>query len=272
MKWHLSFLPIIVSKHVLFAVNVMDLDDLRLEASPQPIPISHKSKKKQKKKGKKEKEKKEKKSKKKSNDFFSGLGLQSVDDLLGGSDVEVVSEVSEVLEEGRDFGVSISDIHNEDEIITPLRSILSPTPRSLATPRSARGRVRLSLGDVTEIRSRSPSPDPISTARVDTVAYSEDFDDETEAVKTVYSEDEDSTTESVSERTVTETESVLSSPSRSPRSPQPRGSRRRSSDYGGYSEDFTSTTETETQAYSDGSYTDDDTYTQSYATATDRSR
>ena len=56
--------------------------------------------------------------------------------------------------------IKTEPIESDYEILTarsthnsrPLRSILSPSPRRPGTPKSSRSRVRLSLGDLTEIR------------------------------------------------------------------------------------------------------------------------
>ena len=146
----------------------MDLDSLE-----PALPSGHKVKKKESKfkaSSSKSNSPKKKQSEEESVDIMREMGLFTVDDLLG-SPVDEHSDDSEI-------GSVISDVKSEVDLDlprrspTPLKSILS-TPR---TPRTNRGRVRLSL---TEVRSRSPSPDPISTGRGSaSVVYTDDFDDD----------------------------------------------------------------------------------------------
>ena len=223
----------------------MDLDALELAiAVPEPEPVrpsklSKKSKDKQDKKLSKENKKRREKKPKLTDDLFSSLGLHTVDELLAGGDVNDLEPVSEQYSEVHTEGDSEYEPTSRS---VPLRSILSPSPRP-PTPRSSRSRVRLSLTDLREERSRSASPEAITSSRART--YSEDFDDEsihsevirtdtirselmrTESIHTI----EGSDTEDYSERTL---------------SPSPRSSasfrRQKSEDY--YSDDFTSGTDT----------------------------
>ena len=186
-----------------------------------------------------------------SNSFFSSFGLQSVDDLFGGAD--------EQLSRGSDVSSEVVEEVYEHRSPTPLRSILSPTPRSY-TPR----RVRLSLSEVLEVRS--PSPEPVSTARaVTSRIYTEDFE-----VEEYYSESAASIgSETESVRTLTG--SGRSSPSRSRRSSL---SRQRSDDY--YSDDFTETSATSRRGYAHSSSStrsdSSDTYSEDYTSYVSGSR
>jgi len=81
------------------------------------------------------------------------FGVHSVDELLDEyQDDYREIEIPEALSES-DYEM-VPDLSRSS--IHPLRSILSPTPRSV-TPRSSRSRVRL-MDELVEIRSRSPSP------------------------------------------------------------------------------------------------------------------
>ena len=193
------------------------------QKSPQKMPHSPKEAKKRNKYEKRSNnERKQKKETGKENaGYFASFGLHSVDELLGLDDE--VSAVSEVVSQ-----VEQVPSHQSP---TPLRSILSPTPRS-QTPR----RVRLTLSDVHEVRSRSPSPEPISTARaINSEIYTDDFTE-------IYTEGKRSQTpmsvhSSDSEESIkTMTESDRSSPARFRRSSL---SRQKSEDH--YSDDFTET-------------------------------
>ncbi len=136
------------------SVNVMGLDDLEpalpLPASPEPA-----KKASAKKKPEKEKSKPATKDSKKKRDsrpeIFNELGLFSVDDLLGdvGDLAANDSDVSEV----RDADGVETDLESwTARSGQPLRSILSSSPKPPGTPKSSRSRVRLSLGDLEEIR------------------------------------------------------------------------------------------------------------------------
>lgn len=182
--------------------------------------------------------------------FFSSMGLQSVDELFG-VDADT-SEASEVPSE-----------EPEMRSPTPLRSILSPTSRS-QTPR----RVRLSLGEIHEIRSRSPSPEPISTGRaLSSRIYTEEFEDEehTDTAVSIHTSDSDDSIETI-------TDTGRSSPSRSRKSSL---SRQRSIE--DYSDDFTETSaasrwrshSSRSSSHDSATYSDD--YT-SYVGSSDKSR
>lgn len=97
-----------------------------------------------------------------SDDILHQFGLQSIDDLQGiGKDNDEMEplQISEILYES-DFDVA--PLSSRGISPMPLRSILSPTPRSM-TPRSSRSRVRL-MDELTEIRSRSPTPETPESA------------------------------------------------------------------------------------------------------------
>ena len=113
----------------------------------------------------------------KTSSFFSSMGLRSLDELFSVEDDDKASDVSEV-----SSTVQPSEPHHDFHAVSrspsPLRSILSGSSRPV-TPKSSR--VRLSLNDeITEIRSRSPSPEVVSTAR-GSAAYTQDFDTESVA-------------------------------------------------------------------------------------------
>lgn len=101
--------------------------------------------------------------------FFASLGLATVDDLLGRKDEESDADVSEAITDGPQTSEIRTDYepHTARSLrsTTPLRSILSPSPRP--TPRLSGSRVRLSLDNVEEVpyRPQSISPEIISTAR-----------------------------------------------------------------------------------------------------------
>ncbi len=136
----------------------MDLDELE---SPSPVvpstaKIREDEKKEAKKKKKTEKTDKTKTTKKKDKkndtpDIFSEMGLYTVDDLLGNIDdlKEVESDASEVKEQSETIATEYET--GAAKSGQPLRSILSPSPKP-GTPKSSRSRVRLSLGDLEEIR------------------------------------------------------------------------------------------------------------------------
>lgn len=239
----------------LFPVNVMDLDALE-PAKPQSSPTkpltSHRQPEKSKPKPSERKTKQEKAKPSESaaaDEYFSNLGLQTVDDLLGRQDSEEDSAASEIMTAAQN-----SEIRTEPESeqyesdfepntarsvrsTTPLRSILSPSPRP--TPRLSRSRVRLSLDNVEEVpyRSRSPSLEVISTARRSSsasIVYSDDFsetDIPTSMVKT----------EPVSEEDYNSDYTITTSGRSSPERYTPP--MRRRSEYSDYSDDFTSATE-----------------------------
>lgn len=195
----------------------MDLDSLEPAMpvlSSQTKTSTNKTKEKKVKEADKGKAKKSSTQSKKAveDDIFGSLGLHTVDELLlplGDLSDQEISEASEMGGVTSEIKTEADDYQYESDFDpasrstrspTPLRSILSPTPR--ATPRSARSRVRYSLQEVTEIRSRSPSPEVISTARGSyshaSIVYTEDFDDysaseiATATVKTEYESDSDS--------------------------------------------------------------------------------
>ena len=143
-----------------FPVNVMGLDELEpavpLAESTAYVPTKtpEKSKKAKvnptgKKKGKTANKAKDKKTKKKESkpDLFSELGLYTVDDLIGNE-----SDVSDTEERMGTEPIETDYENNTARSGPPLRSILSPSPRPPGTPKSSRSRVRLSLGDLEEIR------------------------------------------------------------------------------------------------------------------------
>ena len=101
------------------------------------------------KKGKTTDKAKDKKTKKKESkpDLFSELGLYTVDDLLGNE-----SDVSDTKEQMGTEPIETDYENNTARSGPPLRSILSPSPRPPGTPKSSRSHVRLSLGDLEEIR------------------------------------------------------------------------------------------------------------------------
>ena len=183
---------------ICFVVNVYDLDELdvaSLEPAPQPTKPPSGNKKG---KGKKSSSGSSFKAKTSSNDMFSSFGLQSVEDLMGPTMEDEISEAPEVSEVIRTEPEIESDIDPPSRPTTPLRSILSPSPRPL-TPRSSRSRVRLSLTDVREIRS--PSPEIIYTGRTRTgsIAYSEDFEDD-ESIHTIHTQEESDSDRTLSPR------------------------------------------------------------------------
>lgn len=144
-------------------------------------------------------------------DVLSQFGLQSVDDLLGMTKDDYVEPlpISEVLYES-DFDFVPSTSRGISPM--PLRSILSPTPRSM-TPRSSRSRVRL-MDELTEIRSRSPSPEtPKSASRASGVTRSETVrtvtDSESEVERTIRTIDESHTKGNTSDGSDTEETSTV---------------------------------------------------------------
>ena len=197
----------------------------------------------------KEKPKPKKKEKeKKVDDVFGSLGLMTVDDLLGGavSDDEE-SGASEVQTGGATS--EIATIMDDSGRQTPLRSILSsPQPNAR---RSSGPRRRVSLKD--DVRSRSPSPEIISTARGSrtSIDYDDEFEESigTEQPSTIRTDHDDSGSEP---------DSYTYSRNRSRKHSY---SRTRSEDY--YSDDFTSGTETSrlarrySRSSSVGSYSED---------------
>src|SRR6218665_578524 len=148
--------------------------------------------------------------KEQSNDVLSQFGLQSVDDLLGVTKDDHDEPISEVLYEN-DFDFVPSTSRGGISPM-PLRSILSPTPRSM-TPRSSRSRVRL-MDELTEIRSRSPSPEtPKSASRASYLTRSETVrtvtDSESEVERTIHTIDESSRKRNTSDDTDTEETSTV---------------------------------------------------------------
>ena len=238
--------------YIYFPVNVMDLDlDTYLTTSK---PKEEKKQPSQKKKPSKKTEVKKSK-KKNDNDIFSAMGLQTIDDLGvtdSGDDVEIKMAESE-----REYESDFDPVtYSEGRTPSPLRSILSPTPRS--TPRSGRGRGRVhySLEEVTEVRSRSPSPEVISTARgsITSIVYTEDFDDDDSASEIV----------TASRGSVDDSQTDTSYH-------HPRRRRHYSNEY---SDDFTSASESRGRHYSRSSSVDSETgsYTESFTSYTSRSR
>ena len=142
----------------IFSVNVMELDDLEPVSDIQP------SKQKITKKAKNQNSD----TSDAEDDVFNMLNLQTVDDLLGAA--TELSIASEVKTEGATSQIQTEPYESDFEplstsgkVSTPLKSILA-TPRSpKTTPRSARGRVRYLLDEEVKIRSRSPSPEVVST-------------------------------------------------------------------------------------------------------------
>ncbi len=171
------------------------------------------------------------------NDFFSALGLQTLDDL------EDPDELSPI-QSRRPSVPTIPEVEESDpesmspRSPTPLKSILA-TPRLSPTPRSSRGRVRYNIQEIAEARSRSPSPEVISTAPVSKVTsaiYTEDFTEESAPPDVVYTARSATTIDSDPESYSDDfTQSGRSSPDRS------NLSRRRSGEV--YSDDWTSATE-----------------------------
>lgn len=244
----------------IISVNVLDLEDLdEPEFSPReakntstPKPGSKKTltSKQQpnssskinsaKNQGEKEKKIKDKKhpsveTEDNDNDLFAKMGLQTVEDLLIDNKIEFTDT---------DIGTDIEREDDDDEDYpynnirrtpSPLRSILSPSPKPEKTPRSGRTpRVRYSLDEVTEIRSRSPSPEVISTASPSKTASvihtGDEYDDDFESV--IKTDDPSETEESViSERLTTARKSFR------------RNWSSRSESEFNYSDDFMSATE-----------------------------
>ena len=91
--------------------------------------------------------------------LLAHLGVHTVDELIDSGGRGVDSN----LRLHYDSEVDSSCVTSPAPAAAPLRSILSITPRSL-TPKSSRSRVRLMDG-LTEVRSRSRSPSPVSTLR-----------------------------------------------------------------------------------------------------------
>ena len=185
---------------------------------------------------------------KKTSSFFSSMGLHTVDELFG-VDEDKVSDVSEVSSSVQPSEQPTYDYHAAlaSRSPSPLRSILSGSSRPI-TPKSSRSHVRLSLNDeITEIRSRSPSPEAISTARPShaSTVYTEDFESEsvTEHASSYTrsgAESENSASSYTSSRSVSSHRSSCSSRSirstRSTRSSRSKATTARSDD--GYSDDF----------------------------------
>ena len=103
------------------------------------------------------------------------LGVHTIDELLD-SDGHGVESGLRLQYESDCESVQSSSRLASPAATTPLRSILSVTPRSL-TPKSSRSRVRL-MDELAEVRSMSPSPistirsrspSPVSTARSQSV-------------------------------------------------------------------------------------------------------
>lgn len=128
---------------------------------------------------------------------------------------------------------------NNQRSPSPLRGILSPSPKPEKTPRSGRTpRVRYSLEEVTEVRSRSPSPELVSSAPVSRVAsmvYSEGFEEDSESV--VQTEDPSETEGSVISERIGEISRNVSGSRRHFSTSRSRSD----SEY--YSDDFMSATE-----------------------------
>ena len=124
-------------------------------------------------------------------DFFANLGLQTVDDLLGGN--------VRSLDDGSEIASDIEEQDSRDDRSpSPLRSILSPSPKPDKTPRSSRSRVHYSLEEITEVRSRSPSPEVIDTARQS--SYADDFEQDSVRSESIRTEQPTSDVDSISER------------------------------------------------------------------------
>ena len=115
----------------------------------------HQEKRQEKSENKKAKPKDKKTTKKESKpDLFSEMGIFSVDDLLGNVD-DLKGNDSDNSDIKEQIGTEPTETdyeNNTAKSAQPLRSILSPSPRPPGTPKSSRSRVRLSLGDLEEIR------------------------------------------------------------------------------------------------------------------------
>ena len=214
---------------------MLDLDALEpVELSPPDHKPASKSKEKTKSSKSKDFKKKESKSSGKSktaankqksgsiesDNVFAEMGLYTVDDLLGRqSDSD---HIGTDIEEDVSFG---------DRSPSPLRSILSPSPKLERTPRSSRTRVHYSLDDLTD--ARSPSPEIISTARLSksaSVVYTDDFHPDASLRSDIHTGD------------VSEIDSVSEHLGHSQSShTRTRTNRRSESEY--YSDDFISATE-----------------------------
>ncbi|ELU06445.1 hypothetical protein CAPTEDRAFT_215105 [Capitella teleta] len=157
-------------------------------------------------------------------DFFNELNLATVDDLLGRKMESDGDDLSEVLTAGHHSSETRDHTARSVRSTTPLRSILSPSPRP--TPRLSGSRVRLSLDNVEEVsyRPRSSSPEMISTARR---SYSQENLSESDVADTINTE-ESSEDDYYSDYTIT---SGRSSPERQPSTKWKNESE--------YSEDFT---------------------------------
>ena len=121
-----------------------------------------------------------------------GLHIHTVDELL-----DMDSSLRLQHESDYDSLQSSSRAASPAAAAAPLRSILSVTPRSL-TPKSSRSRVRL-MDELTEVRSRSPSPvftarsrsrsvSPVLTARSHSVTSVPDDEVLTASVRTAASD------------------------------------------------------------------------------------
>jgi len=215
------------------------------------------------------------------NDVFNVINLQTVDELLGAADE--LSAASEIKTEGAMSEIRTEPYESDFELTSasyktaaPLKSILA-TPRSpKTTPRSARGRVRYSLDDDVKIRSRSPSPEVISTAygsEVSSVIHSERSSKimEISTARSVTEEIAESGSETYTEDYSEDFScpSGRSSPDRSSLSRH----RRPSSDR--YSDDFTSATEVDDRTKTSWSYsrhTSRDSFSDDYTSYTESSR